>query len=54
MEILVTNNAITERWREYFNDLFDGEMDKGEQTAIFQPAEPFVEEPRGDQKTQEQ
>lgn len=52
MEIFVTKNVITEQWREYFNDLFDGEMNKGEQTAIFQPAEPFVEEPRGDQNIQ--
>lgn len=54
MEILVTKNAIRERWREYFNELFNGEMDKGEQTAILQPPEPFVEEPRGNQNTQEQ
>lgn len=54
MKILVTKNAITERRREYFNDLFNGEMDKGKQTSIFQPAEPFEEEQRGDQNTQEQ
>lgn len=54
MEILVTKNVITGRWREYFNGLFDGEMNKGEQTAILQPAEPFVEEPRGDQNIQQQ
>lgn len=33
---------------------FNGEVDKSKQTAIFQPAEPFVEEPRGNQNTQEQ
>jgi len=54
VEILVTKNAITERWREYSNELFNGEMDKGKQTADFQPAELFVEESRGNQDTQEQ
>lgn len=54
MEVLVTKNAITERWKEYFNDLFNGEIDEGEQTAIFQPAESFIEEPSSDQNTQEQ
>lgn len=26
---------------EYFNDLFNGEVDKGEQTTIFQATEPL-------------
>lgn len=54
MEILVTKNAITERWREYSNEFFNVKMDKGEQTANFQSAELFVEESRGNQNTQEQ